>query len=210
MEKVVEELLFDKYDLEEDNNNICLKLTEASVEQICDFLVCNKEKIRSIAAANIPQFSNLALIPSVLNIITNAGNDNIDFEYIGDKLKVSHSQSAKVKYGENHLKLVIQMGLVLKNPYRVSNLGKIYLLMKDTEQDEMNRKLFMKIPIVQKIIIEATEENTNAMDILKSYLAPKTAIRRKGNVRNLVLNVVKDLPENKRNDILNNITWNDK
>lgn len=117
----------------------------------------------------IPQFSNLKLISSVLKIILDAGNDNIDFEYIGDKLHVSHSQSAKVKYGENHLKLAVQMGLVLRNPYRVTNLGKLYLLMKETEQNEMNRKLFMKIPIIQKIIVEASTEKINAQIAITSW-----------------------------------------
>ena len=209
MEKVIGELLFDNYDLEKDNDNICLKLTEVSVEKIYDFLMNNKEKVRFISAANIPQFSNLKVISSVLSIITNAGSDVIDFKYIGDKLNISHSQNAKVKYGENHLKLAIQMGLVIKNPYRVTNLGKIYLMMKESEQEEMNRKLFMKIPIIQQILIDATDKKTNAMKIMKSYLAPKTAIRRRGNVRKLVSEVVKDFSETRGVEILNNLTWDE-
>lgn len=62
-----------------------------------------------------------------------SGEFNIDYEYIGEKQKVSNSQTAKVKYGENHLKLAMQIGLVMKNSYKANSLWKIYFLLKDSE-----------------------------------------------------------------------------
>lgn len=207
MEKTVEDFFFDNYDLEVDKDNICLKLVDISVTQLYDLLLSNKEKVKFISAANIPQFSNLSLISSVLRIVNEADTANIDYEYIGEKLNVSRSQSAKVKYGENHVKLAIQMGLVLKSPYRLTNLGKIYLLMKESEQEEINRKLFFRIPIVQQITIKASEEHVNAMDIMASYLARTTAIRRRGNIRKLFLEVINDLPNEKGDMIKQNVSW---
>lgn len=207
MEKSVEEFYFDNYDLDNGRDNICLKLKELTIEQIYDFLLLNKEKIRFIAAANIPQFSNIDLISSVLRIVNEADDDNIDYEYIGQKLNVSHSQSAKVKYGENHLKLAIQMGLIEKNPYRVTNIGEIYLLMKKSEQEEMNRKLFFRIPIVQLVLTEASHEQINVMKTMEMYLSQKTAVRRRGNVRKIVVEILKELPENRQMLIEQNLIW---
>ena len=207
MDKTLEEFYFGNDDFGKEQDNICTKLNEINAEQILGYISDNKEKIKFISAANIPQFSNYNLVESVLQIIMEAKEDNIDYEYIGEKLKVSNSKTAKVKYGENHLKLVIQMGLVLKNPYRVSSLGRSYLFMGNSEKEELKRKLYLKVPIIQKIIATGIRGEINAMSVIESYLSAKTAERRRGNVRKLFVEILKDLPEEKRNLLINNISW---
>lgn len=207
METSIIEFYYDRYDLDNDVDNIFIKLTTVNIDSVFRMLIDDVKENSNVTAANIPQFSNLEIIPLVLKIVNNAGDNLIDYEYVGNEIKKSRTYTAKVKYGENHLKLAHQMGLLSKNPFKVTNLGKIYMLLKKEEQDEINRKLYMRIPIVQKLLIESELNVIDAMKILEEYLAKKTAIRRRSNVRKLIHEISKSAGDQLKEQIQNNIYW---
>ena len=75
------------------------------------------------------------------------------------------------------------------------------------KQLSLRNKLFLQIPIVQTIIVEAKNHKVAPTDILREYLSESTSIRRRSNVRALVEHVCKEANAEFMVEIQNNLEW---
>lgn len=148
-----------------------------------------------VTKENIPQYSNPddALF-GVVKILRMA-NTALSFEEIGYYLtrgKPAFKQNpvANKKYGENHAKLAALLDLVLidksdvRAHIRLSEFGKYFSNLPETEQDELIYKLCLRIPIVQNCLIEGQWGETLERDL--RILSEETQKRRRSNVENVV------------------------
>lgn len=181
-------------------------LKEVSIETIIDIIEANREQIAEITAANIPQFSSISSIDGVLDYVNSA--DAVTFELIGYYINKEAKKGAQTKYGENHYKTAASIGLTtLEKPFRITMLGKKYMNLPAEEKIALRNKLFLLVPIVQTIIIEAKYKMVQPMNILKLYLSESTSVRRRSNVRAMVEYVYKDAETAFIIEIQNNLDW---
>ena len=181
-------------------------LEAVSIETIVDIIEANRDLIGEITPANIPQFSNLMSINDVLDFVDST--DDITFELIGYYINKDAKKGAQVKYGENHYKTAAAMGLVYsEKPFGITELGKQYMRLPKEKQLSLRNKLFLQIPIVQTIIVEAKNHKVAPTDILREYLSESTSIRRRSNVRALVEHACKEANAEFMVEIQNNLEW---
>lgn len=181
-------------------------IKETSIEDIVDIIEASKENIAELTSANIPQFSNIELINDVLDVVNST--DNISFEEIGYYLNKSASKGAQTKFGENHYKTAALIGLTTQEkPFSITYLGKQYMILDTDKKENVRNKLFLRVPIVQTIVIDAKYKKTIPMDILKKYLSESTSIRRRSNVRTMVDYVCKSADVEFQMEIQKNLDW---
>lgn len=181
-------------------------LKAISIDNIISIIEANKAEISEITTANIPQFSNINSINDVLDVVESS--DEITFELIGYYINKNASKSAQIKYGENHYKTAAAIGLTtLNKPFHVTALGKRYMSLSREDKTSIRNKLFLLVPIVQKIIIDAKYTTVHPLDVLRLYLSESTSIRRRSNVRTMVEYVYKDADMELLLEIKKNLDW---
>lgn len=181
-------------------------LKAISIDNIISIIEANKAEIAEITSANIPQFSNINSIDDVLNVVESS--DQITFELIGYYINKNASKGAQIKYGENHYKIAAAIGLTtLNKPFHVTTLGKEYMSLSSEDKISIRNKLFLLVPIVQKIIIDAKYKTVHPLDILRLYLSESTSIRRRSSVRIMVEYVYKDADMELLLEIKKNLDW---
>lgn len=145
-----------------------------------------------ISPANIPQFSCFEDgVFNVITIIRQMGDFGPGYEKIGRYLLGNGKKSlAYYKYGENHTKLALQLGLLKSNikgkqtQVFLSEVGKIYEYCEQGKKWEYINKHILKIPIIHDLVF-----NKHEIDIyeeLKKYLSDSTSKRRTSNVKKLI------------------------
>lgn len=142
-----------------------------------------------ISKQNIPQFSSFDdayyKVPYYLKY---SGIDGVDFSRMGYMLRTKkRSIVADKKYGENHLKTSLILGLctkISKAGYFLSRFGNAFLDLSDEEKEHLKPRLSLYIPLVQNIVMSSDPE-CKMMEEL-SILSNLTATRRLPNVRKLV------------------------
>lgn len=181
-------------------------LKAISIDNIISIIEANKAEIAEITPANIPQFSNINSINDVLDVVESS--DEITFELIGYYINKNASKGAQIKYGENHYKTAAAIGLTtLNKPFHVTALGKKYMSLSWEDKISIRNKLFLLVPIVQKIIIDAKYRTVHPLDVLRLYLSESTSIRRRSNVRTMVEYVYKDADMELLLEIKKNLDW---
>ena len=192
--------------LEQVAKNLFTIIHNTSVEAIIDIIEANKECISDLTSANIPQFSNIELINDVLDVVNST--ENITFSDIGYYLNKSASKGAQTKYGENHYKTAALLNLTtFEKPYSITYLGKKYMILDTDTKENIRNKLFLKVPIVQSIAIDARYKKTVPMNILKKYLSESTSIRRRTNVRTMIDYVCKSAGIEFQMKLQKNLDW---
>lgn len=181
-------------------------LKGTSIENIINIIEANRERIAEITPANIPQFSSIDAINDVLDYVNSA--DEVTYELIGYYINKDAKKGAQTKYGENHYKTAASIGLTTADkPFMVTALGKKYMTLETEEKKAIRNKLFLLVPIVQKILIDAKYKVVQPMNILKLYLSESTSLRRRSNVRAMVEYVYKDADKEFIIEIQNNLDW---
>lgn len=181
-------------------------LKAISIDNIISIIEANKAEIAEITPANIPQFSNINSINDVLDVVESS--DEITFELIGYYINKNASKGAQIKYGENHYKTAAAIGLTtLNKPFHVTALGKKYMSLFWEDKTSIRNKLFLLVPIVQEIIIDAKYRTVHPLDVLRLYLSESTSIRRRSNVRTMVECVYKDADMELLLEIEKNLGW---
>ena len=181
-------------------------LKGTTIENIVNIIEANRDKIAEITPANIPQFSNIEAINDVLDYVNST--DDVTYELIGYYINKDAKKGAQTKYGENHYKTAASIGLTTVNkPFMVTALGKEYMILPTEDKRAIRNKLFLLVPIVQKIIIDAKYKEVQPMNILKKYLSESTSIRRRSNVRTMVEYVYKDADIEFVIEVQNNLDW---
>lgn len=182
-------------------------LCNTPTEEIFSIIKENKEVTLKIAARNIPQFSNPRDIEEVLNIIINSC-EQLGFAEIGYFLCNKGAKlGAKRKYGENHYKLAVQLGLATEYGFRATDLGYAYFSAKDSERkNRVLKKLPLRVPIIQQSLLEAESGVINMYSLLKPHLSESTIARRSPNIRSL-LEWITDVSGPDMQRRVSNIVW---
>lgn len=163
------------------------ELQELSFEYILKEIQINKTSLRSIESSNIPQFSDFDDVFKVLRILSDSPEQNISYNILGYYLCPKGAKmGAKNKYGENHYKLAVQLGLATNNkPYKLSIIGNKINKMSDDERMPIVSRLILRIPIIQNLLNKAIRNKVYVLDVLEEYLSKSTALRRRSNVKTL-------------------------
>lgn len=191
----------------EDKSNIIMEyLMKMSVDTLIAEIECSNKTREEISPANVSQFSSVDSVDYVVQIVEDAVED-IDFLYVGYMMNKSANEAAQRKYGENHLKLAIQMGLISEKPYKVTTLGKKYLHLQEAVRKSIRPKLYLRIPVVQKILIESKMQRVDGTQILMEVLSETTAIRRRSNIKKLIEEIQEVASREMQRQIMDNIYW---
>lgn len=187
-------------------NKLVEVLKGARIENILNIIESDRENIAEITPANIPQFSNIESINDVLDYVNSA--DEVTYELIGYYINKDAKKGAQTKYGENHYKTSASIGLTtIEKPFMITALGKKYITLSTEEKIAVRNKLFLLVPIVQKILIDARYKEVQPMDILNMYLSASTSLRRRSNVRTMVEYVYNDADLEFRIEVQKNLDW---
>lgn len=206
MQTPIEMFIFSNENIDDQASEIIEFMQGHSVDDMLAIVKKYKDRIASLHSSNIPQFSNLEAVDEVVQIVADAA-DEIDYQYVGYMINKNASAGAQTKYGENHLKLAIQMGLVSEKPYTVTRLGKEYLQMDSRNRQIVRPKLFFRIPIIQLLLIQSKDQMVDGTELLRTVLSEKTAIRRRSNTRLLINKVCEEGSLDLQKQIMNNIKW---
>lgn len=153
-----------------------------------------------ILPANIPQFSCFEDGAfKVITIIRQMGDFGPGYEKVGRYLlEKGKNPLAYFKYGENHSKLAMQLGLLKTKKEGshtqvfLSEVGKLYERTEEEKKQEYVNKHVLKIPIVNDLV--SKKDEISIYEELKNYLSDSTAKRRTSNVKKImnIVNVVYD------------------
>lgn len=181
-------------------------LIQMSMDELVQYVINNQEELPEVTTKNIPQFSKIDDVVKVLWILADSGIEKLDYAQIGFYLCPDNStEGACRKYGENHYKLASQLGFVTPDkPYEITDLGFYFYSLDDMNRKKLLKKLILRIPIIQRIIIEAQTKIVSIREELGKWLSPSTVIRRSSNVYSLI-NLLRDDASTRANQILTNI-----
>ena len=166
----------------------CGKLLSKTLPDIFE-IINRKPSSEDIHPSNIPQFSDLEdaylETPKILSLSGQMMSYNELGTYLDNGL--DKNEIAQRKYGENHSKLATLLDLVVittnNNSYKValSNFGLAFCKRTDDEKRKLTARLFLRVPIIQKMLIEASTSEVE-IDNELSCLADQTRKRRKPNI----------------------------
>lgn len=178
---------------EEELKKICIFLLSIPIET---FIYCINEKC-DYNAENIVQFSNMnhsiIEVPKLLKFDTK----QLTFNELGEKLVHAKKEGANKKYGENHSKLAEELMLVTfskKGSTIIENtsFGNFSISISNEDRLELIKRIFIRNNFAKEVIREAKNNEVNYMDLAMKVLSESTAIRRKSNVKQLLMLTLKD------------------
>ena len=145
---------------------------------------------RLFEPADVPVFSTFEIGVKRINELLFFESSGMTFEELGYQIVKAPKKGANIKYGENHAKLAKFFRLVLfsqTRPTKVTNssIGNYLVRCEDEQRAAILKKLVLRIPFIQTIILKAMNGNVSFKEEV-SFLSEKTALRRKGNVRQLM------------------------
>lgn len=183
----------DSFESTDNYDERCLKAAENMIkhisdmcsEDIIDFIDDNDELIATMNPKNIPQFSDINYVNTILSAVKT--NPDGDYELFGYYYKKDAKEGAHRKYGENHYKIASMMGLVTRNaPFRITYIGECYMKLSKREKLLIRPKLYLKIPIIQRVMAGSLYGNVYPTELMRTCLSESTVIRRRSNVRAMV------------------------
>lgn len=188
--------------------NMLLEINSNELFKIINTI--NIDEFEEILPYNIPQYSNIKDVIKACKICCNIG-EKVTYNDMGYYLNgIDRNDVAAKKYGENHAKCAALVDLLtinsINNTYFVENsiLGNEFNKLDENSQQNLLKKLILRIPIVSKIINDACNHQVNVDDYLAD-LSPSTVKRRRSNVYELIKLAIEDLDN--YNDLLKNIIY---
>jgi len=185
-------------------------LLNISTNDVFAVIKSHQASLTPVVSNNIPQFSNVDEIFSVLRIVIDSEIEDLSYKKIGYYLCAKVAKvGAQVKYGENHYKLAAQLGLVtFAKPFTATDIGLAFYLTDNTiKRQAIKKHLALRIPIIQQALLLADTNTIVDMGALMcQYISQSTMLRRRSNVRELMQYImdIADVPTQHR---LNNIVW---
>lgn len=147
-----------------------------------------------INKADICQYSSLDdAYYRVVDLSIRSGISGITWDRMGYLLRIKpRSKVADTKYGENHGKMAVQMGLCTMDKnhhFWPSQFGVIFNQLSPTEKEILKPKLCLYIPIIQNYFVSGMDDRL--MESYFSLLKESTQKRRRPNINNII-RIVKD------------------
>ncbi len=179
-------------------------LVETPIQEIFNIIYSHRDEIREIKTIEIPQFSNINDIDKVLAIVKS--NPECTYQLIGYFFNKEGKEYSQWKYGENHYKGAVALGLAeAGKPFALSPLGEKYITSTREEREIIKPKLCLLVPIVQEILVNGYDGPYHAMIILRSLLSEKTAVRRRSSIKQIIRAIEAAMPE--ADFIQKNLIW---
>ncbi len=165
----------------------------------------------AIAAADTFQFSDF--VDATTRVCSKLYNRNplgTNFIDMGRMLlddDIQRKDGALTKYGENHLKTAMLLGLTFKHEkmYYLSAIGYVFQEYEKERKEQLLHRLIIRNKLIRQVILKSS----NGTFELESYLydlSRTTYIRRRTNIKQ-VLNVLKSSKEYDFTNIFNNIIY---
>ncbi len=206
MQKPVEKFLFKDRDSDEFSDLTLEYMKTHTIEDLVGIVKSYETKIEKLKASNIPQFSDFKKVDDVVRIVSDA-SEPVDYKYVGYMIKKDSKEGAQTKYGENHLKLAIQMGLISEKPYKVTKLGMLYIKLREDERDLTRIKLVMRIPLIQRMLVESENQVIRVRELLRESLSESTVIRRESSAKAIVKEILNNSSVDLKKQIMDNVKW---
>ncbi|MHB8983992.1 MAG: hypothetical protein ACYC4E_01395 [Carboxydocellales bacterium] len=170
----------------------CEKLLSMPLSDIFE-IVRKNPSLEDVLPSNIPQFSNLNDVYLETPNILSLSGQSMSYDELGTYLDNGKEKNevAQRKYGENHSKLAALLDLVVitvnSNSYKaaISVFGTAFYKRTDDEKRKLAARLLLRVPIVQKMLIDGLSTETDIEDEL-SCLADQTKKRRKPNIASII------------------------
>ena len=181
---------------------------QRNVDEIVSIIDDGTDLLAITNPANIPQFSSIEVIEKLLPLVEANAGIECNYTLLGYFFNKEADIRAQTKYGENHYKTAMLIGLVKKyKPFDVTPLGRLYMKMSLPLENryDIKKKLYLRIPLIRYIMLKARKEPVNVYEIMSNYLADSTVKRRISNVRLMVDSLVEFSDNKVTYDI--NIKW---
>ena len=174
------------------------RVVEVKLLEYCNYVIdyCH---IDYLTFQDVVQFSSLDdATTGICQVLTRA-HDGLHNLEVGQALLddgTVRKEGAYRKYGENHAKTAIELGLVLVNSgcYFLTCLGEIYNDLENSVQNELLRRTILRNRFFQKILIKS-QLGPVSIENEMSFFSQSTIIRRLPNVRTLYNIMIGNDPE---------------
>lgn len=174
------------------------RVVEVKLLEYCNYVIdyCH---IDYLTFQDVVQFSSLDdATTGICQVLTRA-HDGLHNLEVGQALLddgTVRKEGAYRKYGENHAKTAIELGLVLENSgcYFLTCLGEIYNDLETSVQNELLRRTILRNRFFQKILIKS-QLGPVSIENEMSFFSQSTIIRRLPNVRTLYNIMIGNDPE---------------
>ena len=158
-----------------------------------------------LCASTIPQYSNFNDgTYNILSLLDNNSKTGYTYLELGKLLQEpGKKDGAYTKYGENHAKLSVILGLAyiekkdkLKKVF-ISDLGKKFNTLNEKEKSTLLKYQIYNIPVLKYIFNLSVKSNVDIINFLEKVanLSPSTAKRRSSNIRDLFRRLKENSPK---------------
>ena len=174
------------------------RVVEVKLLEYCNYVIdyCH---IDYLTFQDVVQFSSLDDATTGICQVLARAHDGLHNLEVGQALLddgTVRKEGAYRKYGENHAKTAIELGLVLENSgcYFLTCLGEIYNDLENSVQNELLRRTILRNRFFQKILIKS-QLGPVFIENEMSFFSQSTIIRRLPNVRTLYNIMIGNDPE---------------
>lgn len=174
------------------------RVVEVKLLEYCNYVIdyCH---IDYLTFQDVVQFSSLDdATTGICQVLTRA-HDGLHNLEVGRALLddgIIRKEGAYRKYGENHAKTGIELGLVLENSgnYFLTCLGEVYNDLEQSVRNELLRRTILRNRFLQKVLIKS-QYGPVSIESEMSFFSQSTVKRRLPNVKTLYNIVVGNDPE---------------
>jgi|GEM_PF-204847 len=158
-------------------------------------IIDNIERTEELVVQTVPQFS--CIHATTHDLLKTINEKKMSYEEIGIRIDSGtvKKRGARAKYGENHAKLGALMDLVFIDDDKnsklkittISPMGLHFLSLDEEIKVKLRDRLFLRIPIIQRLIKEAKDQEASLEGfLLYVTTSSETQGRRKTSVRKIV------------------------
>lgn len=166
-------------------------LVEVPLDHYVDYIISNYD-VSYLSAEDIVQFSNFDDCTSRLcSLLKSQGDKGIKHLEAGMLLEndgLERNEAAYVKYGENHLKTALQLGLLQYDSgvYFLSCVGYIINDFSDQIKRDLLCRLILRNKLIKRFLYKITKFGHAAYSEEAGFLKESTMNRRRSNVKKLI------------------------
>lgn len=146
---------------------------------------------KSIYPADIIQFSKFEdATVNLSKTLVLAGNSGFTWEEVGcyllRKVESKNSKGANIKYGANHLKTGMILGLSSNegSKWYLTKLGYVFNELTVEQQDKLLTRLSLKTKLVSAVVYDSMRKDVSVVKYI-NVLSESTQIRRRSNIKKL-------------------------
>lgn len=195
-----------RYGTDEELLIMCKLLLDTKIEDLVNSI---QFVAVDVLSSDVIQFSNFNdALDEVCKIIRNSEVE-INYDNLGQLLVGAKNDIANKKYGENHSKLAAEFSFIRfekKKHFIIENtsFGNFSLHLSHDERYELARRLLLRNPFVQHLIIEAKKGECDYQNAAQMVISGSTITRRKSNIKR-IMEII--FTGTKCINIYNNIFW---